>query len=291
MKGVPDSHPLAQVSIPGTHESCALRVLLNACCQTLSIAEQLNQGIRFLDIRCVNDKNQFSIAHGSADETATFSSVMADCNAFLMANPSECIIVSVDKERDDSNSTQTFEQTFRTYIPGNPWLVNQQGQLATTLPTMGEGRGKLMLFRRFQLDPTSGAQALGGIDATYWPDNQTFTNDNPAQPLAIQDEYQVSKLALIKDKWSEVQAFLIKTDADSTSNTWYINFTSGSSLLAYPSAVAKGSNPITGVNEYLFDYLVNVYPQQEKHVGTVLLDYCEFPDYGLMPAIIAFNRP
>ena len=72
MKGVPDSRSLAHMSIPGTHESCALRVLLNACCQTLSIAEQLNQGVRFLDIRCVNDKNQFSIAHGGADRDRNF---------------------------------------------------------------------------------------------------------------------------------------------------------------------------------------------------------------------------
>src|SRR5687767_7668450 len=59
--------PLSQFSIPGTHDSGALvePVSGTAKCQNLSIADQLNAGVRFLDIRCRHINDAFAIHHGA----------------------------------------------------------------------------------------------------------------------------------------------------------------------------------------------------------------------------------
>ena len=55
---------------------------------------------------------------------------------------------------------------------------------------------------------------------------------------------------------------------------------------AYPSAVSKGSSPSTGVNQYLFDYLLYNDPGR---YGTIMLDYCEFPANAIVPLLVACN--
>src|SRR5205814_5545628 len=52
MKSVNDSTPISTLSIPGTHNSPAcLRALPSIRCQAVSLREQLENGIRFLDVR------------------------------------------------------------------------------------------------------------------------------------------------------------------------------------------------------------------------------------------------
>lgn len=51
MSGVADCTPIAQSSIPGSHESCALYGGGSTQCQSLTIRQQLDNGVRFLDVR------------------------------------------------------------------------------------------------------------------------------------------------------------------------------------------------------------------------------------------------
>src|SRR5688500_16988143 len=54
MGSLPDATNVAQLSIPGTHDSGARTEPVGgtAKCQNLSIADQLTAGVRYLDIRC-----------------------------------------------------------------------------------------------------------------------------------------------------------------------------------------------------------------------------------------------
>ena len=68
MKSLSDGTSLSRISLPGTHDSGATLSLLDSAgkCQDTSIAEQLNFGARFLDIRLKSVGDQLSLYHGSA---------------------------------------------------------------------------------------------------------------------------------------------------------------------------------------------------------------------------------
>src|ERR1035441_2406801 len=64
-----------------------------------SIAQQLNFGVRFLDVRCYHSNDLFYIYHGIVDENQTFSQVLAQVFDFLNTNSTECVIMSVKKKK------------------------------------------------------------------------------------------------------------------------------------------------------------------------------------------------
>ena len=115
MSGLQDNISISKISIPGTHDSGARVdapvVSGTAKTQDLSIAEQLNAGVRFLDIRCRHIDNAFTIHHGAIYQNLNFDDVLNACYTFLNSHPSETIIMSVKEEYDASNTTRSFEQT------------------------------------------------------------------------------------------------------------------------------------------------------------------------------------
>lgn len=112
---------LREMSIPGTHDSCARynRALsYTDKCQEWSVTEQLNNGIRFLDLRLNynNDDNRdengftgFDIYHGRF-QNATFkpswygvidpdrsdvANIYAEMVQWIIANPTEFVLVNI----------------------------------------------------------------------------------------------------------------------------------------------------------------------------------------------------
>ncbi|TQF01304.1 hypothetical protein E6W39_02445 [Kitasatospora acidiphila] len=63
LAALPDSAPLARLTIPGTHDTCALYDGPLVQCQNLSVPDQLTAGIRFLDMRCRAINGVFAIHH------------------------------------------------------------------------------------------------------------------------------------------------------------------------------------------------------------------------------------
>ena len=115
MSRVPDERPLSQLSIPGTHDTCALRNGASfgfAKCQSWSLEDQLEAGIRFIDIRCRHVGDRFHIYHGIVDQKMTFAKVQEVCRTFLKGHPTECIVMSVKEEHKPANNSQSFEKTF-----------------------------------------------------------------------------------------------------------------------------------------------------------------------------------
>ena len=73
-----DDHTLLRnVSLPGSHDTMALYSIADLAgqCQTLSLEEQLNLGVRFLDIRLKEDKGSLKAIHGIVDQKASFNSI------------------------------------------------------------------------------------------------------------------------------------------------------------------------------------------------------------------------
>ena len=66
MADLDDTRMVAELTIPGTHDSGARFDLAQglAKCQDLTIADQLAAGVRFFDLRCRHVQDQFLIYHG-----------------------------------------------------------------------------------------------------------------------------------------------------------------------------------------------------------------------------------
>jgi 1-phosphatidylinositol phosphodiesterase len=281
MGNVGDGIKISRLSIPGTHESCALHggsILPNlTICQNRSLQQQLAAGIRFLDIRCRHVNNVFAIHHGPIFQQLMFGGGVRDvCINFLKANPSECIVMSIKEEYNPAGTTRTFEDTFDTYVSGLENFWYQGSSTPASIPTLGEVRGKIVLLRRF---PAS--RLPKGIDASSWPDNTTFEIKNMGGTLEIQDQYNIPAIVdgAINNKWQAIQNLLDRAKAD-RSDTWYLNLSSGASLSASPQDVANQINP--KLSSYLGSNIYN-------KVGTVVMD---FPDDNLIDRIISINsRP
>lgn len=237
MSGLPDSIPLAKISLPGSHDSGSLFEPIpgTAKCQILSIDAQLNAGVRFLDIRCRHVRDRFIIHHGPIDQKLGFDQVMTSVIGFLKSHPKECLVLSIKEEFTAIENTRSFEKTFDHYVAQDPahwWLGGES-------PTLKQVRGKVILFRRF-----AAKSIPKGVDATSWKDNAAFTTGF----LKVQDIYQAPNA---DEKWRGVQVML-EDAAKGSGDTLFVNFTSATgSVLGIPR-IPSISEPI---NRKLASYL------------------------------------
>jgi len=276
MQSIPESKPLNQITIPGTHDTCTSKIHLDFVrTQDKTVAEQLSNGIRFLDARCRHIEDVFAMHHGSYYLELMFGDVLNDVRSFLSSNPTECVIVSVKEEYNAANNKLTFAQVFeqRYYTPySTSWFAENR------VPQMHEVRGKMVLLRRSSISH--------GINATGWKDNATFDLNNGV-PIHIQDQYDVTTVFGISGKWDHVQTALDKAKADS-SGTLYVNFTSGASSGAYPNAIAYGSSVNHGILRRLSDYL-DKKENKSGHFGILPMDFVDHNDWEVVKKLAATN--
>ncbi len=258
MSTVDGNLSLYSMTIPGTHDTCALYGGDAAETQKATLIEQLQAGIRFIDIRCRHIDNVFTIHHGLVYEHINFGEgVLKVCLDFLAAHPSETIIMSVKQEYDPKDNTRTFEQTFDWYIA--TYNCHNRWYFGDTVPKLQDVRGKIVLFRRFDTD---NPDQIKGLKAQPWPDNATFDIHNTAE-MRIQDQYKVPTLFDRGKKWDKVKAMLDEARA-TTKQTLYVNFSSGTSSGCYPNAVASYVNPC--ITEYFLEH-------KQGRFGILVMDF------------------
>lgn len=264
MKRISDNKLLHELSIPGTHDTGTYAVYVNvfAQTQTLSILEQLQAGIRYLDIRCHHADNRLSIYHGPIPTTLTFQEVIKDCITFLNANPSECIIMQVKNENDlpEWGNNRSFYETFISNASENPnyWYLKDE------MPTLGSVRKKIVLIRRFDSDKICGL-------------NYQDTNK-----FCIQDEFLL-QINEKPEKKSEKVINFIKSleNRDVNKPRWYINYTSATYAepsLTLPIAALFKLTPWYIAQEVNTALNIYLYGNKTKFLGTVIMDYPEYHD-------------
>ncbi|MET9469420.1 phosphatidylinositol-specific phospholipase C [Streptomyces sp. NPDC006544] len=143
MAGIGDSTALQRMTIPGTHDSGARQGGLYVACQNTSIAEQLDSGIRFLDVRCRVTGGSFAIHHGAFYQNLMFGDVLVACWNFLAAHPSETVLMRLKQEYSEE-SDATFRAVFDDYLNNRGW--SPLFKIADALPTLGQARGKVLLL-------------------------------------------------------------------------------------------------------------------------------------------------
>ncbi|MEU6868925.1 phosphatidylinositol-specific phospholipase C [Streptomyces sp. NPDC046876] len=182
MSGLADSTPLQRMTIPGTHDSGARQGGLFVACQNTSIAEQLDSGIRFLDVRCRVTGGSFAIHHGSFYQGLMFGDVLVACANFLAAHPGETVLMRL-KQEYSGESDQVFRAVFDDYLDHRGW--RPLFRIADTLPALGQARGKVVLLAD-----------NGGLPGLRYGDGGVFDiqDDWNAEPFAkrgrIEDQFR-----------------------------------------------------------------------------------------------------
>jgi 1-phosphatidylinositol phosphodiesterase len=268
---------IAELTIPGTHDSGGLRGMLRAKTQTMGISSQLQAGIRFFDIRLNDEAGRFRLYHGGVDERTDFGpGVVTPIVAFLAAHPGELVVMSVKQE--DEGDAGTFARDFDAFVADQA----PSFYVAPGFPRLADARGKIVVFRRFA-DSSLGIPA----DPAHWQNNATFEIPTPAGRLAIEDHWDLGATLpwQMDDKWAAV-ARNLDGAATGPSTDWYITFTSATSDFSIPRVIAGGIPLVDGINQRLLDY-VGAHPHHR--LGTILMDFPELPDARLIQSLIDAN--
>jgi 1-phosphatidylinositol phosphodiesterase len=252
-----DATSLYDISIPGTHDTCALHGGDWPTTQRRTLTEQLEGGVRFIDIRCRHEQDGFKIYHGPVDQQVEYGEgVQKVCLDFLRAHPTETILMSVKKEGDGGGNAKSFEQVFRGYVERSSCAA--RWCLADTVPKLLDARGKIVLFRRFKGDEPD---TVLGLKPLPWPDDADFEVANAAN-FRIQDVWRAPDLSNRDSKWARVKALL--DEAKQGDRTLFVNFCSATGAPSHPRAMADHINP------RLVDYLSG---NPKGRFGAVLVDF------------------
>ncbi|KAL9947516.1 hypothetical protein D7B24_000037 [Verticillium nonalfalfae] len=317
MKELKDSYPLPFLSIPGTHNApTCYTALPSVRCQAVGITEQLENGVRFFDIRvsATPDNDNLALVHSvfpiSLTGTKWFADLLTEVYAFLERNPSETLIMSVKREGTGKGSDHDMSRYLRDrYIKknSNRWYTKPQ------IPALGDARGKIVLMRRFHCDDSvnkSENDGKGiGIDAAHWPDNCEDGKTGGGGFVRVQDFYEVDQSTNIEKKISYSHAQLERAaealfrapgaegyDKDAVSPL-FVNFLSASNFFnatCWPERIAAKVNPA------VIEYLCMRHGDDGKGVkklkvgdaatGIVVTDWVgAHDDWDLIRCIVAWN--
>ncbi|MGW6915224.1 phosphatidylinositol-specific phospholipase C [Kitasatospora sp. NPDC054939] len=239
---LPAQAPLSRLTIPGTHDSCALYGGALAQTQTLGLPAQFAAGVRFLDIRCRVIDGVFAIHHGPVFQKIFFGDVLNQCRDFLAAHPGETLVMRVRQEYS-TESDAVFGTLFADYRrrwPGLLWTEDR-------IPQLGEVRGRVVLL--------ADNSALPGL---RWGGPRTD----------IADDYDIGTIfELHSRKWPGVSAHLDAARAAGDPQRLFITFTSSSGWGLWPRQAADAIAP------KLRTYLGALDRAQRPVLGTVPMDF------------------
>ena len=250
MKELDDDILLDAVSLPGTHDSATAYVQLPYFmrCQSLTVGEQLESGFRYLDVRLNEENGKLYFYHSFAKcktgivpwaDALELEMVLQQVYAFLTNHPSETVLFVVKQEA--SGDIAVFQKVLLAYIEKNPemWLLTDQ------VPTVGEARGKLVLFRRYA--DKAGLKEQSGI-ALNWNDqggeelqtNYLRKELRDGVTFYVQDRYNYT----VAEKKKGMEAALLQAKELAASGGIRIHFasTAGPNNLHHPYKIAKQMN-------------------------------------------------
>ncbi|KAI1197952.1 phosphatidylinositol-specific phospholipase C [Nemania serpens] len=269
MGEIRDEYPLTALSLPGTHNSPTCHVALPSVrCQAVGVREQLENGVRFLDVR-VNvsqDDTEMTLVHSAFPISLTgnkyFKELVEVVYAFLDANPSETIIMSVKREGTGRGTDQKLSKLLKErFYSEKRWYTEPR------IPRLGEVRGRIILLRRHVNDESLSGEWGGrgwALDGSVWPDN--CEDGRVGSGIArVQDFYEVDQSTNIQKKIELARKHLERAAEgvcrlpghegyreDAPVAPFFINFLSASNFFnanCWPEKIAAKANP--AIIEYL----------------------------------------
>ena len=251
-----------ELMIPGTHDSGTegFPPLSPSRTQYYTIDEQLNGGVRFLDMRLAwnGAENNFHVVHaGDVLSYLNFDTVVEWCDAFLVAHPTETILMSIKQEGAFPGGDDAFAQELSRWNTANAqsgkWRADLWYVDSSTMPTVTTVKSKIVLLRRYSPTPTPGVPFSMGFDLTFINGSQRGSAglvpgsaQSPAVDLSLQDEYEAAP----EDKKGFLDSYLSQMESNfvpgPNNMSWTLNFASsanGGGLLPGPLYAANAINP------------------------------------------------
>lgn len=298
MARLPGELSIANISIPGTHNSMSLHGGDHVATQTLPLAEQLRAGIRAFDIRLKVVYNELRAYHGSFGQNATFVDILGTMVKFLRENPTETLIVRIKEEGPPLASNVSFADAVATarspyegYI--HPWTMRP--------PPLQAVRGKLIMIRDGIY-----SQLFSVTDMWYLPTNWSLYSkweDIKAALAYASVGWSREREGGPGARWGHVVylsanggSFPYFVASGHTSNGEHAarlatGLTTPAFTSYYPDfprvncAIGICTIAFEGMNVLMHDYIKVVRP---AYVGTVMAD---FPGPALIRTIIETNLP
>lgn len=291
-KLIPGSLLISLINLPGTHDSSTRFVSLSlfSRCQETSIRQQLENGIRFLDIRLEFRESVFYAVHGIANcrvskkkksPLLTFTDIFTDIQNFLDSYPSEAVVVALKMERD-TNADEFFPVFYEQFIEqnGSRWFLENR------IPALDECRGKIVLLRRCAIGKShrSFDDSNSGLNLTECFDSPLSEDGLPLPcPVGILDQKLPRYNVVIQDsfmlnpfhKWKKA----VRPALD--------YFTPANNMIAIHFLSTAGIPFIPRINSGYVNSKFNTYPLQRRNkYGWICFD---FPANGQIAQIIQSN--
>ncbi|KAG9232053.1 phosphatidylinositol phospholipase-like protein C [Amylocarpus encephaloides] len=263
MSRLKNETPLSALSIPGTHNSPTYhKALPSVRCQSVGVKFQLENGVRFLDIRVQpessNDtsKEGLILVHSAFPVALTgpryLRGLVETVFTFLDANPTETVIMSIKREGIGRATDEHLSQVLHGHYANDDrrWFTENR------IPSLGEVRSKIILLRRFSIHESLTDWAM---DAESWPDNCADGLCSSGE-IRVQDFYEVAYSENIEKKIEYCSEHLVRAakaacpppdEVDGepekeVKRPIFMNFLSASNFWranCWPEKVAKRVNP------------------------------------------------
>lgn len=239
MKFLDGEKTLSEINLPGTHDSGTKYVEDKEekfCCQSFSVAEQMEIGVRYFDVRCDASSKEESpgIKHDKIwclnsrrkNDHLHLDKLIQDAKSFLKSHPTETLIFQIKNETWNSGDKNLVYHIGNYIKDGTMWAQDR-------LPKLDEVRGNIVLVRRFTY--SSNEHKLPedefGLNLSSWDSEcavksrfHTFVRvDHKA---LVQDYYLTNserKLKRLKEGLAEMNDI---NKRENHPSGWYINLSS-----------------------------------------------------------------
>lgn len=299
-----DRTPLSALSIPGTHNSPTChKALPSVRCQAVGIRAQLDNGVRFFDIRVQPEfpddpgRDNLILVHGVFPISLTGNKYLRDLvnetRSFLDQNPSETVIMSIKREGPGQHNDAQLSMILKDHYARPD---DQQWFTEPRLPTLGEARGKILLMRRFALDDRLRGEHDGRglyLDAENWAYN---TPNDRHGDVCVQDFCEVLETENINEKIRFCCEHLDRASGEECNieeargGPLYLNFLSASNFWkvgCWPDRIAAKVNP------KVVDHLTMMHDRENRGDGTAGVVVCDWVgdngDWDLVRCIVGMN--
>ncbi len=288
MKNIPDCLLISEINLPGTHDSTTQFINFKyfSRCQNKNIFEQLQMGIRFIDIRLGFDGKELKLSHSflnckkdrAKKENLLFSDVLEDCRLFLNENPTETILMSLKREKGKS-CEETFDFFYENFAKGNNLFY-----LKNKTPYLSEVRGKIVLLNRIGADIENNqyTDENTGINLTGWPYQNSKTEASlqkvliPKRSGKSEDFFYLQDFFNLKPKKKWEIAVFPTIESPPQDKAIIFNFFSGNNGFSSPKRYSK----------ILFKRFSEYQLTPMKKYGWFILD---FPNEKIIRKIVLSN--